>query len=211
MGLRGPKKGTGARIDWELVRREYETGQWSEMALAKRFGVTRQAIGKHRETEGWVKNLASQVRREIEARATLDGLPEGSDKEMLDLAARRGVEVVRQHRGLIQRQIGFVEKIQAKAEAVIADPKFGTTMGDLGDAAGLVSTLAGTLERLIKLERQAFCIDPQQNPDDYGGPTANQRTATVDREIDEIIGRASAGSPDAQVSGEPAPAAHDQI
>ncbi|MCW2286232.1 hypothetical protein M2323_004029 [Rhodoblastus acidophilus] len=92
-------------VDWEAIEREFRAGQLSIRAIASKFGVTDTAIRKRAKAHDWTRALADKVRETVrEKLVRSDGSQEGSqeqratDKEIIEAAALRGLEVITSHR-----------------------------------------------------------------------------------------------------------------
>ncbi len=85
--------------DWETIRAEYEAGA-SQAALAKRHGVSRTAIQKHIQSEGWMQDITGAVNRLTEAKVA--GVVAGCNPQKkaaaLERAADAKAEVIRRHK-----------------------------------------------------------------------------------------------------------------
>src|ERR1700722_16688701 len=112
-------------VDWEAIEREYRAGQLSVREIARTSGVTETAIRKHAKADGWTRALAEKVREAVrEKLVRSDGSQSGSqsprDAEIIDMAAARGVEVVRQHRATLSRAHRIVadllEELQSESD-----------------------------------------------------------------------------------------------
>ncbi len=131
-------------IDWLAVEREYRLGQLFLSEIAGSYGLTEYALRKRAAAEGWVR-----------------GDPREDEKQ---LAARRGLEVAREHRRLLgdlRETIGVVQQSLRDHLSSAGPPGEGPFAAGAETVAGLVRALGGTAERLIKLERQAFGLDQQ--------------------------------------------------
>lgn len=88
-----------ALYDWETIRAEYEAGA-SQTSLSKRHGVSRKAIQKHIQAEGWMKDVTKSINRLVEAKVA--GVVSGCDPlkkaEALDNAAKEKAAVIQRHR-----------------------------------------------------------------------------------------------------------------
>lgn len=170
-------------VDWESVEREYRVGQLSVREIGVSHGVSHVAIAKRAKKYEWSRNLAPQVRSEIESKLVTDAVTNavtaGNMKEIIQAAAERGVEVVRQHRSSLQighrlvkqlfSQLEEAATLREEIEETIAE----ATSGDKDDKrlnamlkavalpshAGVIKDLATALGKIVVLERQAFGID----------------------------------------------------
>lgn len=179
-----PRKPT----DWEAIGREYRAGQFSVREIARQHGLSEGAIRKRARADNWQRALADKVRKAVRERLVRDdGTQEGArtqrDEEIVETAARRGVELVRQHRATLGRAHSVVQKLLVELEDAtdIAD-----TLGDevesekdgrrrismrravsLGGRAQTALALGQTLRALVPLERQAFGLDTEVPAGNY--------------------------------------------
>lgn len=170
-------------VDWISVEREYRAGQLSEREIGAQHGVSHTAIQKRAKKHKWTKNLAPIVRQEIESQLATDAVANsvaiGNTREVVEAAAARGVEVVRQHRTSLQTGHRLVKQLFAQLEeaatnrAEIEETILKVTSGDKDEKrlnamlkavalpahATVIKDLATALGKIVVLERQAFGID----------------------------------------------------
>lgn len=179
-------------IDWEAIEREYRAGQLSIREIAGIQGVSHVAIMKRAKRDGWERNLSEAVREKVTARLVTDGVTGKSAKETVELAAERGVQVIREHRASIGRGQKLVsalfteleeatdcrDEIKEAIEIETADDQNGKRRAmmfralALPSRSGVIVNLAGALKTLVSLERQAFNLDDGASPGD-GVQTVN--------------------------------------
>jgi len=90
-------------VDWDVVEREYRAGQLAVSEIGRQHGVSHTAINKRAKKNGWTRSLAAKVRREVSDRLVSGEVSAANAAEAIDVAAARGVEVVRSHRRDISR------------------------------------------------------------------------------------------------------------
>lgn len=169
-------------IDWEAVEQEYRAGQMSLREIGRKHGVNAGTIVKKAKKCEWIQDLSEKVRRETAARlaqATPDGNTDGNSvasREAVKLAAARGVEVVLQHRVLASRAKRIVAGLLGELEAIAEhlpdlEAEIDATCGDgrqaikakeaisVASRSKSMRELAGSLETLVRVERQAFSLD----------------------------------------------------
>ena len=181
--------------DWEAVEREYRAGQLSVSEIGRQHSVSHTAINKRAAKEAWVRDLAARVRQEVSARLVSDEVSEANAHEAVDVAARRGVEVVRSHRRDIGRgrdvlarlveELDMVTAHRAEIEGEIeafTDPGDGASEKSLASAekrraamhravslssrAGAMMSLSSAMKNVVGLERQAFSLDDDSDDGD---------------------------------------------
>lgn len=198
--------------DWEAIEREYRAGQLSVSEIGRQRGVSHTAINKRAKKEGWTRNLAQKVRQEVSARLVSAEVSATNAREAVELAATRGVELVRQHRSSLGRAHRIAEKLMAELERgtdeaeAIEEAIEDETRGDansnrrntmlkavsLPGRAGTLRELSQALKNLIPMERQAFNLDAGED-DDKGGD-ADGGFAILAKALDLAATRKSGGT-----------------
>jgi|SRR4051812_12958971 len=187
--------------DLIAVEADYRAGVMSVRAVAAKHGVSEGAVrkwAKNAKPEPWKRDLSEKVREA--ARAALVRVPvrsthtaygevrTASEREVVDVAARAIVQVVREHRGAIQagqQMVGMLlGQLQEAAasrdelEETIEADTMGT--GDDGKPdyrrraamlkavslpahAGVIKDLATAMKHLVGLERQAFGLTDEKD------------------------------------------------
>lgn len=86
-------------IDWATIRAEYEAGT-SQSELSRKFSVSRKAIQKHIESEGWTQDLEPAIQRKVAEKVA--GVVAGCDPKKkaiaIDAEASRRADVTNRHR-----------------------------------------------------------------------------------------------------------------
>ena len=95
----GKASSSGRRkIDWEQIRAEYEAGA-TQSELSRQYGISRTAIQKHIEAEGWTQDVEPSIQRKVAEKVT--GIVTGGNRkkkaEALEDAAAKGVAIVLRH------------------------------------------------------------------------------------------------------------------
>jgi len=182
-------------IDWEAVEREYRAGQLSVAEIGRQFAVSRAAIMKRAAKFGWVRNLADEVRREVESKLVADAVSGGvtscNARETIDAAASRGVEVVRQHRRTLSRLNGIANGLMTAMESRLEAVRTGVTdtpelvasfalLGEKETIADAMEKVSRTIAKVVPLERQAFGLDKAQDASPASDPrTKAERDAAI--------------------------------
>lgn len=182
---------TSARshADWERIEREYRAGQFSVSEIGRLCGVSHTAINKRAKKHGWARNLTARVREEVSARLVAEEVSPETTREAIDVAASRGVELVRSHRqdirssrDMFRALLGELQGTTAHHDEIdmaIEDEKDGKRRVAMHRAVSLPSRsrvmldLAGALKTLVGLERQAFNIDEPVPPAPPGATEQN--------------------------------------
>lgn len=115
--------------DWETIRAEYEAGA-SQSELSRKYKVSRTAIQKHIEAEGWTQDVEPVIQRKVAEKVA--GVVAGCNPkklaEAIDAEALRRADVVNRHRaewdehkGLVDRAIGMEDFDMAKLAKITAE------------------------------------------------------------------------------------------
>lgn len=176
------------QTDWEAIEREYRAGQLSVSEIGRQRDVSHTAINKRAKKDGWTRDLAARVRQEVSARLVSDEVSEANAHEAVEVAAARGVEVVRSHRRDIGRgrdvlarlieeldmatahRAEIEEEIDAFVEVAAGESEAAKARAEkrraamhravsLSSRAGAMMSLSGALKNVVALERQAFSLD----------------------------------------------------
>jgi hypothetical protein len=164
---------------WDAIKKEWLAGQISTTEISRNYGPSRGAIIRRAKVESWPLrgSLQDEVRREIATQLVDEDLTETDAKltpdEKVDAvqgAARRGLAVIRTHRGIIKR-------VLAQAKVTLNDlEKLPEIQLDLIRAQRLknrtkmvvhlmkvrvdtLDTLTKVLARTVPLDRQAYSLD----------------------------------------------------
>jgi transposase-like protein len=175
-------------IDWEAIEKEYRAGQLSVAEIARQHGLSHPAILKRAKRDGWTRNLASRIKQAVTAKLVTDGVTGNSASETVELAAARGVQVIREHRTLIGKCFALVQRLveqldeaseqREEIEAAIHEATSGASAAarraammravSLVAHSQIAGNLGNALKTLIALERQAFALDDERGPVDTG-------------------------------------------
>jgi len=181
-----------ARYDWEVIKADYRTGRYSLQQLSDMHGPNKATISRKAEKEGWEKDLSQAVRqrtREKVSRAQLDAAArevlDKSDEELVEEAASLNAAIVQGHRKHLERWRTLAGKYAELLEtqldrgALVVQLKNGD-VAEVGLPLDYVgkSMAAGTqaLDRVVKLERQAYGMDEEQSDE---GMTFEELMASV--------------------------------
>lgn len=164
-------------VDWEAIEREYRAGQLSLREIGRTYGVTDTAIRKKAKAEGWERALAEKVREAVRERLVrTDGSQSGSqqsrartDRDTVEAAALRGLEVVTSHRRDLEQLHGLKRILATRLSTVLqGGPPDGPCLGKTESPGDLLEKLSRVTSRLIPLERQAFNLDADSAPGGEG-------------------------------------------
>jgi len=137
-------------IDWETIRAEYEAGA-TQSELSRKHGVSRTAIQKHIEADGWSQDIEPVIQRKVAEKVAgvVAGCNPKKKAEAIDAEATRRADVVQRHRDEWDEHKGIVD-------TAIGTKDFET--------AKLAKITAETLKIRQEAERKAWAIDTQVAP-----------------------------------------------
>lgn len=144
-----------ANYDWEQIRAEYEAGA-TQSQLSRDHGVSRRAIQKRIQSEGWAQDISGTLDRLTEAKVA--GVVAGCDPkkkaQALDAAADRKAAVIARHK---QEWEDHARWVQQALDA-----------GDF-EAAKLAKITAETIKIRQEGERKAWGIADKNETNLSGG------------------------------------------
>lgn len=210
-----PKKGHEA--DWSAIKHDYQTGVMSMATIGAKHGVSKEAVRKRAEKEGWDRDLTAAVKRATARRlaARASGKVAGkvaanraeqeqADADIVDGYAQQCAEVVESHRKdityarqhvadmsimarqhsqqiepavaelalqraqLVAEQSGRkLKKGEKRATLYTQAYLLGVRLDFADKAAAVTAKLVGSIEKLIKLEREAYSLGTEDGTTDY--------------------------------------------
>lgn len=186
--------------DWEAIEKDYRTGLYSFRQLETMHGPRSMTISQKAKSKGWTKDLSKNVQdrtRDILTTGNEDSsMPRPSDEAIIEAAATTAASVVFQHRAWAKKGRDVVsamlEKLgdQVDAGRIEVKDRDGEIVGiDLpldymGKAA---SNMVTAMEKLVKIERQAYNLDV---PQDDEKPEAKLTEAQIDERIRRLASEA---------------------
>jgi len=138
-------------IDWETIEKAYRIGQVSIREIARQHDIQASSITRRAKKGKWQRDHTDEIRQRT--RATLLQRNKKNNKptpEDIEIAVQTNVEIVRQHRKIIERTMAFANRLLDTAEAKEIDTKV--------DNRVFLSITQG-LAKVIPLERQSFNLD----------------------------------------------------
>ncbi|MCP3942581.1 MAG: hypothetical protein GY710_13990 [Desulfobacteraceae bacterium] len=189
-----PKKPKRKLIDWDTIEPLYKLGSLSNYQVCSQYAedhkhsqtwkhnVSEAAIRKQAKLKGWQKNLADKVQKKVRenlvreqvrtANQTETGL---TDNEIIEKAAEVGSGVVLRHRAEIKALLELEEAFLIELGGKPQKGQFASFKGKISsvdvdltvsEKAKTLKDLAGVRAQRIALERQAFNIKDDTEPDD---------------------------------------------
>lgn len=161
------------RTDWEAIEREYRAGQLSVREIGRQYDVTEGAIRKKAKAENWERALAAKVSAAVrEKLVRADGTQTGTQDQrasnitIVETASQRGFDVVTSHRRDLTQLHGLkrilASRLSDHLQGIAPD---GPCLGEKESPGDLLEKLSRITARLIPLERQAFNLDADNDPD----------------------------------------------
>ena len=162
---------------WKAIKKEWLAGQLSVSDIARNYGPSRQAISKRAKEKNWPArgSLVEEVRKEVQTLLLEDEkvAPTVAPSEacqIVESAARRGVEVIRNQRTLLSRLLGVAAATLKELEEMQLITRETLNKKRTKAQAALVASLSKAkidgmkavsqvLTQVIPLERQAFSLD----------------------------------------------------
>lgn len=170
-----------AKCDWAAVARDYRTGCYTNRELGRRHNVSEGSIRNRATKEEWQKDLSEMIRqrvREKTGRAAAAVVTEATnDAEIVEQAAEAGAQLVRGHQVLIARARGIAQQFIERISEQLANEKIkvmiqGNKAIEIDIPLDYVGKSLGhatqSIERLIKLERQAHGLDTDKDRESAG-------------------------------------------
>lgn len=163
-----------SEIEWNKVELDYRSGVMSIGMICRVHGLNRTTLMDHVASAGWVRDLMSQVRAEVNERLYMDRKEEAAKDDAVSVAAEMMVQVVLSHRKDIQSLRAVLNKTMARfnelldtgvfEEVISEDGKKVTyrptqaamVLGKTQGVATALDNLASAFQRVIEMEREAF-------------------------------------------------------
>jgi hypothetical protein len=133
------KKAAKPPVDWELVERQYRTGQFTDRELARSHGCSHTAIAKKAKQFGWVKDLSEKIqqaaksevaRREVATVVSTE--TKLSEAATVQVFAEKVADVDMGNRADL-RAVLEVQRTLAQELAALSNPAFFEQLEKLGE------------------------------------------------------------------------------
>ncbi|MCF5059081.1 hypothetical protein GIW54_09815 [Pseudomonas proteolytica] len=167
---------TAKQPDWEAIERSYRAGMLSVRAVAENNDVSEGAVRKRAKKEGWIRDLAEQVKtaaREKLVRSSVRtvGTQEKvrTDAEIVDEASDVAASIVLSHRTDLAQWRDIANKL------CMALATIDVTADNAGDFARSLNAGVDAQLKVIKGERQAYNLDTET-----GDKTVSDLAALMD-------------------------------
>ena len=173
-----------AKYDLEAIEADYRADQLSNRALSTKHGCAEASIRKWATKFGWQKDLSAKVKQATKTKLTQSvakttpKLKERepntpiSDEEIVEEASNAAVDVISSHRARAAEYQDIVKGYGQRLKDQITNGTL-TVQNREGDVVDIdlpleyvgkcLNSATQSLERLIKMERQAYNLDDQQD------------------------------------------------
>lgn len=188
VNLRKGQGQAGPRVDWTLVRAQYESTADSVRAIAEAHGVSHTAINRRVADEGW-RRKPGAIRRELAERLAanpMDSTPKLSTEtteQIKERALDNCEAIVRKQAARVERHLtqndALLAELTRTIEALTAG---GRTIEphELQKLATGADKVSSSLYRLVQMQRVAYGIDEGEGPSSGDDPK---------REVDRDVAR----------------------
>jgi len=202
--------------NWRLIEIDYRAGTKTLRQIASEHGITHGAVNKRAKKDGWTRDLAAKIRAKADEKVSRAAVSNSvskatkvAEQQVIEANAMMQADIILRHRSSIgearehmqqllkeaAKQSGNVELLEKLAELVTADDtpsnkRYEVFMRaiSLPSRAQTLDKLASALERIVRLERQAFGIDrEEEKPKD---PIDDMTREELEREILAIFDNA---------------------
>jgi hypothetical protein len=185
-------KPSGPAPDWTLIEADYRAGIKSLRTIAEEHGITHGAINKRAKRDGWSRDLTAKIRAQADALVSKRAvsteeaaLKAATERQVVEANATLQFQIRMAHRKDIARGRDLWDKLcgeleatgvtraeierllEANAETMTARQRDDARqtlvrMTAIGSRISSFNTLVHSLERLVKMERQAFGIGGEE-------------------------------------------------
>ncbi|TDJ64361.1 MAG: hypothetical protein E2O37_06965 [Proteobacteria bacterium] len=179
-------------VDWSLVKREYEVGQFSIREIARQFGVSDTTVRRKIKRFSWQRNLQQSVREGIREQLITgsrtggrtphardpdadkaDEQVEAERQEQIEVAVKRGVQVVREHQVFLGKVRSVAYLLADRLDRYLNNPKefdqeIEPFMGGKPESVSdVLLRLSQSAAKFIPAERKAFNLDDESGGESY--------------------------------------------
>lgn len=151
-------------IDWEGVEGDYRAGQLAIRAIAEKYGTKEGTIRSRAKKQEWERDLSDQVQqatknklsRTVSRTSRTSEEMRETDDEIIEQASNETVALVLKHRKGIARYWQIADEFSGQLKDLeVTKDNYHTYSRSLNSGVD-------ALGKAIKLERQAFNLDDQQ-------------------------------------------------
>lgn len=172
------------QYDWELIEKDWRTGQFSNRELSDLYGPTHSFIARKAREKGWKKDLIDDYQKELKNQSIKDSTHDEytlctlktdeeiqDDKETIQKAVDVAIKVVREHKSQIKGLRDIYSKLYEKVITAIDEkPDSKERLPSLigfknyhESLFDILSKMSGVTANIIKAERQAFNMDAKES------------------------------------------------
>lgn len=167
----------GIRYDWEAVESDYRTGRFSLQQLADKHGPSKSQVARKVREEGWEKDLTQAVQQRTRTKLSRQDIetPGTPEYDIVERAATENAAIVTTHRESLEqwRDINarFVQRLtdqldKGKREVMTKTGDITEIELDLDYVGKCIGHGTSSIERVIRLERQAYGLDVDSGESD---------------------------------------------
>lgn len=162
------------RNDWDAIERDYRTGRFTNVQLARRYDLSEAAIRKKAKEKGWQKDLTERVQESTRCKVNVSlAGPDLSDDEVVERASSENAGVIERHRKRLERW----QRINDRAADILDEQLKDGTMRvlvkgqpidvdiPLDYVAKAINSGTSSAERMIRAERVSYGLDTPENSD----------------------------------------------
>lgn len=158
---------TRKRYDWEAIEKDYRADQISIREIARLHGCSEAGIRKKMKQLGVERDLSLKVNQKVRncllRTSRTSTSTSASEKEIVEDAAARSVEVIRGHINLISSAVKVVSDLTGQLSESIKEKDH----NKIHKQADTAVKLSAAIRNLVTLERQVFNISADTGTDDY--------------------------------------------
>lgn len=153
------KKEPRKAVDWDLIEIDYRAGMKSLRQIADEHGITHGAVNKHAKGKKWPRDLSAKIHAAADAKvskaavsAEVSAEKVATEQAVVEANAEIQYRIRLEHRA----DIGRTRKL---FQALLGEMETAQQKMAIGGRIDGSKRLAEMLEKIIRLERQAFGID----------------------------------------------------
>ncbi|WP_051261526.1 hypothetical protein [Desulfovibrio inopinatus] len=171
-------KKTRKAPDWERIEREYRAGLLSVREIASQHGTTHASINRHAKKYGWTRDVSESIRRAAKTKSSMRSTERSTwnaahEREIIEEVSDFAASVIKRHQHVAADLQDLVS--QFAQEVKVSNDRLSVKTKNLNN-------LVQSLDRLVKIERQALNLDDT---------STSEKQAELEKFIDDIADRAN--------------------
>lgn len=151
-------------VDWDIIRKEYESGGYGYGSLAKKYGVNKSTVSERSRREGWKgthahtsgspKKALKIVKNEIMLHQDSDN---DHTKAEINLVIEKWNTARKTHQGTVQNRLATLDELADKMGSIISDtPASIVLVKDFKLMSQVMKDISQASTSLIATHRQVF-------------------------------------------------------